>query len=216
MKILFIGNSYTFDNDLSGMFEKLLRNNGYDADCFSVTEGGMELLNYKEDREATRKLDALLGEREYDICFIQEESTMPMRAYDRFEGGLEVLLGKLNGKAKRIILFNTWGRKQGCLETLPDYGWTNESMTKGLYEGYKKAADKFGLELSKVGLNFYEVNSNTQIELYGEDKAHPSYKGSCLACLTHYYTAFGKFPEDISSLELDSKEIDIFKSVVIA
>lgn len=215
MKILFIGNSYTFYNDLPKMFEALAKDNGKDVEAFSVTEGGMELLYFKEDCDVTRALDKLLSERCYDVCYIQEESTMPMKAYDRFESGLEIVLEKLKGKAQKIILFNTWGRKEGCTETLPDYGWTNESMTKGLYQGYCKAAEKFGLGISTVGLNFFDVNANYKaIDLYDEDRAHPSYKGSCLACLTHYYTLFGEFPENTDSLCVTKEEIDIFKNTV--
>lgn len=215
MKILFIGNSYTFDNSLAKMFEALANENGKEVSAFSVAPGGRELLDYEKRDEATIELEGLISENLFDVCFIQEESTMPMKAYDRFEKGVKIILEMLGEKAKRVILFNTWGRKEGCPETLPEYGWTNESMTMGLWEGYSKAAQKFGLSISAVGLNFFEINTNHKdIDLYNEDLAHPSYKGSCLACMTHYYTVFGESPASTSTLKLSAKETEIFKNTI--
>lgn len=216
MKVLFIGNSYTFDNSLAKMFETLANENNKNVTAFSIAPGGRELLDYANKDEATLELEKLISDNYFDVCFIQEESTMPMKDYPRFEKGLEKVLEIINKKTEKIILFNTWGRKEGCTETLPDYGWTNESMTKGIWEGYSRAAEKFGLEISKVGLNFFEVNSmHKSIELYASDRAHPSYKGSCLACLTHYYTLFGEFPLNTSSLEINFSELSVFKNTVI-
>ena len=43
MKILFIGNSYTYFNDMPGLFEKECEKNGVTADVDSVTAGGYRL-----------------------------------------------------------------------------------------------------------------------------------------------------------------------------
>ena len=41
MKILFIGNSYTYYNDMPALLESLMCENGYDAKIHSVTKGGI-------------------------------------------------------------------------------------------------------------------------------------------------------------------------------
>ena len=49
--------------------------------------------------------------------------------------------------------------------------------------------------LSPVGSAFYDVYTNhPEIELYNEDKSHPSLAGSYLAALCHYAAVWGKSP----------------------
>lgn len=43
---LFIGNSYTYYNDMPKLFETLCRENGKDVTAYSVTKGGRELRRY--------------------------------------------------------------------------------------------------------------------------------------------------------------------------
>ena len=46
MKILFIGNSYTYYNHMPEIFERLARENGKEVQVFSVTCGGHKLYEY--------------------------------------------------------------------------------------------------------------------------------------------------------------------------
>ena len=51
MKILFIGNSYIFYNDLAGMLQQLCRDNGKDVTVSSVTRGGRRLYRYEDESD---------------------------------------------------------------------------------------------------------------------------------------------------------------------
>ena len=51
MKILFIGNSYTYCNDLPMLVEKLARENGKDVETFSVTRGGRMLIQLADPED---------------------------------------------------------------------------------------------------------------------------------------------------------------------
>lgn len=215
MKILFIGNSYTYFNDMPKLFEGLAQENGKNVQAYSVTEGGRKLYAFSDGADSvTAELDALLSEHHFDACVIQEFSTLPLTDYDAFISGVDCVSEKLQGRADRLVLYSTWGRKEGS-PTLAEYGWTNESMTEGLRRAYESAAEKIGAQVSYVGLNFREVyTAHSDIELYDPDLTHPSYQGSCLAALTHYHTVFNEFPENTDSLTLSRDEIAVFKKVV--
>ncbi len=215
MNILFIGNSYTYYNDMPEIFEKLARDNGKDVSAYSVTEGGINLYKFTDNTTAvTQKLNSVLAERKYDICFMQDHSLVPVQNSGLFISGVALLHRKIKQYIPTIYLYQTWGRKR-ISDDNPKLWNIDEGMTKGLSKMYKDAATMLKLKVSTVGENFYNLHlASPEIELYEEDCSHPSYKGSCLIALTHYHTVFGEFPANTDSLQLSNKEISDFKLVV--
>lgn len=220
MNILFIGNSYTYFFDLPTLFADLCRANGHDVRVDSVTAGGRELheclTEFYSDLNVGdplgKKISELLEEAEYDVLILQEQSCLPYHNPELFFAGavgLSTIIG-----AWRTILYATWGRMDGS-EDLDYFGWTRESMTKGLYDSYCHAAQLVHGEVSPVGLCFAKaVETTPEIDLYDPDKSHPSYAGSCVAALCHYKTVFGEMPADLSALKLDGEAVAKLTAIV--
>lgn len=214
MNVLFIGNSYTYYNDMPSIFEKLAGSNGKDVSVYSITKGGRKLLQYREPDSTTEALDALLEKGYFEICFIQEQSVLPAKNFEAFLSGLDCVVGKVKSKSDRLILYATWGRKSGS-STLAENNWTTESMNQKLSEAYRKAASLYGAQVSPAGDHFlYIAQHDPEINLYQDDLSHPSYQGSCLAALTHYHTVFGEFPNQTDSLALSDAELFAFKAAI--
>ncbi len=215
MNILFIGNSYTYYNDMPSLFEKLANSNQKNITVWSVTEGGRKLISFADPADSvTAALDTLLTEQKFDTCFIQEQSILPASDYNRFISGLDCVISKLRNRADHITLYATWGRKSGSAD-LTQRNWTTESMTALLSDAYRNAANLYDACVSPVGSNFlYVTQTHPEIDLYDEDCSHPSYQGSCLAALTHYYTVFGNFPQNTATLSLSDAELSAFKSAI--
>ncbi len=215
MNVLFIGNSYTFYNDMPTLFERLVNSNQKKADVRSVTQGGRRLISYADDNDpVTITLDTLLTEQKFDICFIQEQSLLPALDYNEFISGLDCVVSKLKDRVDRLILYATWGRNSGSAE-LKEHGWTTESMAHLLADAYQNAAKQYGADVSPVGNTFLYVTQNhPDINLYDEDHSHPSYPGSCLVALTHYSAVFGNFPDHTDALSLSDSEISAFRAAV--
>jgi len=215
MEILFIGNSYTYYNDLEVIFEKLCRENGLDVNAQRVTCPGRRLHEFtlKED-ETTLKLEALIKEKKFDTVFIQEQSLLPAKDFDKFMFGVNYVTDLISVWGAKLIFYATWARKEGS----PDYealGWTPEEMTDLLQSAYEKAALKFDAPVSPVGVNFLKVSkADPSVNLYDDDMTHPSYLGSCLAAMTHFYTLFGYLPEKTDSLALNEGVVSAFKKVI--
>ena len=220
MNILFIGNSYTYFSDLPTLFSSLCAANGQEVRVDSVTCGGRRLYenlnefmsDFNPDDEYSKKISELVEETEYDVLFLQEQSCLPILNPQMFLAGV-VGLSTIIG-AWRTVLYATWGRADGS-DTLAHFGWTRESMTKGLYDAYCQAAEIAHAEVSPVGLCFAAlVESHPEIDLYDPDKSHPSYAGTCVAALSHYKTVFGEMPRDLSALKLESDAAAVLAEAV--
>ena len=114
MNILFIGNSYTYYNNMPDLFEKLCIENGYDVEVISVTHGGHKLCEYLDKGdEYTEKINVLAKTQIFDVCFLQEHSTFSVLETERFVDAVYRLSKKLENCVKDFRLYETWGRKCG-------------------------------------------------------------------------------------------------------
>ena len=200
MKILFVGNSYTFFNDLPTMFMDLLFENGIEVDVESVTKGGRALNENFTKVDETANALREKAVNEYDLLILQEQSILPIIDYDKFLFGVRETVNLIS--ACKVMLYATWGRREGH-PVLEEHGWTRLGMTEDLRSAYASAGKEVGALVSNVGLAFAAVlESNPDIELYKSDLTHPSRLGSALAALCHYKTFFGKLPEKCASLDL--------------
>ena len=205
MKILFIGNSYTYYNDMPAMLESLLRENGYDATVHSVTKGGRRLFaNLEAGDEYNEKIVKLVSKNNFDLLFLQEQSYFPLVDREKFESAVGTLKALVN--AERTVLYATWGRKAGC-PLLSELSLSSAEMTDALASAYDYAALIHGCEVSHTGLAFKSLADNT--ELYNEDMSHPSYTGSAVAAIVHYRTITGELPKKTDTLGLDKEALAI-------
>ena len=208
MKILFIGNSYTYYNELPSLFEKICGENGQSAEVYSVTSGGRYLRQNLDTEDAcTLKLRNLVENHHFDICVLQEQSTYPLRDRESFLRDILRVAEYMTPHTDRFALYATWGRQFGA-KFLEDLGITCETMAKILYEAYQEAQQRITsstgmpVDVSPVGLTFASVNRNPDIDLYNPDLSHPSYEGSCLSAMVHYKTIFGHAPDSVGCLGL--------------
>ncbi|MBQ9116135.1 MAG: hypothetical protein IJY04_03840 [Clostridia bacterium] len=211
MKILFIGNSYTYFNDLPGLVEKLAEENGINTQALSVTKGGWRIWQYLDNGdEHTEKMEKTLSENTFDAVILQDQSLIALKDNEKFTDGISRMNQKLNDKSDRVILYQTWGRKQGS-PVLEENSWSYDEMANGITSAYRNLAKQLEIELSPVGECFYLVNGeHPEIELYNDDKSHPSPLGSRLAAIVHYRTLFGVLPKSYASLELSMDTLKIF------
>ncbi len=215
MKILFVGNSYTYYNDMPTLFSRLCGCNGKRAQVFSVTKGSRKLHeNLDPSDETTRQLEAVVRVNTMDVCILQEHSVLPLLDFDRFLNNVQGLMDKL-GPAS-YYLYQTWGRKAGS-PFLQEHQLTTRSMSLQLRDAYTKAASLTGAQCVPVGTCFlYSSEAFPQIELYDPDLTHPSYAGSCLSAMAHFRALFGSAPTDLSCLDLPDSTKVAFSQVLDA
>lgn len=217
-KILFIGNSYTFYNDMPALFENIANKAGATVTVDSITTGSQSLINWADFTTADgARVESALNSNNYDIVVLQEKSTSPVNDdYGKFVAGAKALANKINETQEncRIFLYETWGSPAYA----SSYGGTIPEMESRLRAAYETVADKIGANVSYVGKAFtYVYESYPDIQLYKTDEeviSHPSYEGSYLAACVHAATLLGINVED-STYEgsLDSDTAALLKSV---
>lgn len=203
LKVLFIGNSYTYYNSLPVLFKKVANAAGAKVEVASVTAGSRRFSEWSNPTNVygTRVEAALTATNDYDIVVLQERSVSPLSEYDAFSAGAKALATRISQTQKncKIYLYQTWGNpsSQG------NYGGSIPEMESRLRTAYKTVATEIGATVSYVGKAFtyvYEtynlatLGTQSPYWLYQSDNTHPTYLGSYLAACVHTATILGIDP----------------------
>ena len=182
-KILFVGNSYTYYNDMpSALFAPMAEAAGQPVQVSLVAKGGWKLSRYADPEDEGGKLlrETIRGQR-YDCVVLQEQSFTPVVDPEQFFDGIAGVCDLLKDRAERFVLYATWGRKTGS-EKLVELGLSSIEMTEKLAEVYDQAGEKFGIQVAHAGKAFAAYQAeHPAAELYHPDKSHPSALGSEVA-----------------------------------
>lgn len=192
IRVLFVGNSYTYYNDMPDLFREKAEKLEYDASVASVTKGGYYLKAFADPQdEYGQILRQTVEGQEYDVVVLQDQSCNPIQDREGFLTAIGALKSLLEKQTTHFVLYATWGRKEGCPK-LEELELTNETMTQALAEGYQEAADRYGMKIAHVGRAFSAFRKVfPDVDLYNEDLSHPSVEGSNLAAETILKTVIG-------------------------
>ncbi|MCD7763975.1 MAG: SGNH/GDSL hydrolase family protein [Lachnospiraceae bacterium] len=177
MRILMLGNSYIFTNDMPKMLAELTG-----AEVVHHTRGGARLsehLNPKTEMGA-RTLKALVEEH-WDYVVLQEMSNAPVTTRERFLATAAALCDKIYAVGATPVFYITWAYQKGGLQ-LERSGLDYDEMYHGLQDAYRTAASNGNALIADVGTVFYEKSPKEN--LYADDGSHPNEAGSRLAAET--------------------------------
>ena len=177
MRILMLGNSFTFTNHMPQMLADLTG-----AEVVHHTRGGARLS--EQLNPSTRlgsQTQAALQTEKWDYVVLQEMSHGPITAPKSFFSSVEGLCRQIRANGTVPILLATWAYQRGGAK-LTDKGWDYDEMARTLSEAYHRAARENGALIADVGQQFYEL-ADTQA-LYAADGVHPSELGSRIAAET--------------------------------
>ncbi len=208
-KILFIGNSYTYYNDMpENIFAPLARAAGADVTVTSITTGAQNLSNWANpaNSDGARVEAALTAANDYDIVVLQEQSFRPLSNYNGFLSGVQTLAARIKATQTdcKVFLYETWGNPKYVNENEEEYGGSIPAMEAQLRTAYENAARETGASVSYVGKAFtyiYETynlaneGKASPMWLYWKDDNHPSYIGSYLAACVHMAELLGIDPK---------------------
>ena len=201
-KILFIGNSYTYVNDLPLLFKQLSASGGKNVFTDMSAPGGYTLEGHYSLPETIDKINS--GGWKYVV--LQEQSQYPVIEYYK-TGSMYPFAAKLDSiiraNGSETMFYMTWGRKNGgqqcigsyCSPVFADYFHMQDS----LQTAYGNLSALLSAELVPVGLAWKRaLLQQPGIELWDTDGSHPSLKGSYLAACMFYTAVFGESPEGLN------------------
>ena len=193
-KVLFLGNSYTFVNDLPGMFTELAQSGRHPVETGMLAPGGWTLADHVNDTNTQSEL----GTGEWDYVVLQEQSIMPAieesRTYYMYPAA-RTLVTWIRDSGAEPVFFMTWGHRDGA----PDFGVKDyETMQGEIILGYLTIADELGAAVAPAGFTWKQIlEEYPEINLWQDDGSHPTESGTYLAACVFYATIFQESPEGL-------------------
>lgn len=190
-RVLFIGNSYTFFNDLPDTFASLAESGGHDVEIEMIASGGMSLDEHVESDD----LRSEIADGKWKTVVLQEQSHLPATEKNRqtrMYPAARRLIRMIRDSNARPMLFLTWGRSYGR----PQAGLANyEEMQAAVDDAYLTLAAEQRVAVAPVGHAWWEtLYYDGDEELWQNDGSHPSQKGTYLAACVFYASIFRKSP----------------------
>lgn len=206
-RILMIGNSLTYTNDIPSMLRSLCKASGINAFVDSVTLGGNSLTDYVNPgngngspsltakKEVSQQMYTKLKYQKWDFVIIQGKSDETIQIPDKMKHAVATLFPLIKASGAQMVLYCTWA---------PDWKSSvydiNQRQTQ-IADVYYSLAKQYGCALAPSGIAFArERTLYPDLDLYisASDRLHPGVAGSYLSACCIYSTLFGKSAEGIS------------------
>lgn len=194
MQVLFIGNSFTYFNDMPYTFLNMAKTVDPDSRVESIAYGGYSLAQYcDEDTEVGRLVISKIVSYEWDYVVLQEQSLLPCTDEKGFVSAVKRLCGIVSQIGAKVILYQTWAYAENT-DKLLSTGMSYREMSGKLVAAYGKAAAESGATVAPVGEMFARVKDSDYITrlINANDGYHPSSTGSYLAACVIFRTITGK------------------------
>lgn len=174
MRILMLGNSFTFVNNMP---DKLAQLTG--AEVIHHTRGGARLAEQLNPETKMGGLtQAALQNEKWDYVILQEMSNGPITSKDSFLKNVGILCEKIRANGAAPVLYATWAYQKGGKQ-LESFGIDYDEMYQKMHDAYHEAAAQNRALIADVGKHFYELADRQN--MYAEDGCHPNELGSQIA-----------------------------------
>lgn len=202
INILFIGNSYTFFNDMPKIIEDLADHDPdapFRVETHMFVEGGATLASLLTHAE----INKLLTIKQWHYVVLQPQSLWATT--EARTAATNLALGQWNRKINKIgalpVFFMTWPRASHS----NDYKSQQFSFLKSpeimygqIQNDSKIYAKKYDMLLAPIGSYWISsLQNNPELNLYNPDGSHPSQKGSFLTALLFHKMLISETLDDI-------------------
>lgn len=214
VKILFVGNSYTHMNNMPGIFDRIATLAGQSVIVEKSAKSGASF----QEHSTRADLFEAIKKRKWDYVVLQGFSRELAYSIEQIDTATVPYVSMIkdsilqNNHCTKILFYMTWGYEEGyqVLEELNNY----EKMADSIARGYTYLGDVFGFPVVPVGMVWKEVKNNTKIDLYADDRAHPSKNGSFLIASTFYNAIFNTSLDKVFSNTIQSDDAKQIKQIM--
>jgi len=198
LRVLFIGNSHTYVNDLPGLFRGLSEAGGRPVLTDASTFGGYSL----EDHTGNQTTLDKIAQDSWDYVALQEQSVIPTIHYWRYNSmypAARVLDSLIRLQCARTVFYMTWGWKYGGQHSYgeslsPDFRDYFE-MQESVRVAYQEIAAELAAKMSPVGLAFACARRvDSLVDLWQLDYCHATLEGTYLGACVFYAVLHGANP----------------------
>jgi hypothetical protein len=197
VRVLFIGNSYTYFNNLPVLLEKLAASapNARPVKATMFVEGGATLHRLWDQKKAI----GLIQKEHWDYVVLQEQSSLgytylvdgvtKVTDFSDFHKYARLFDKAIKEAGAKTVFYSTWARKDAAQQ--------DQAM---LDYAYITIAKELHALVVPVGIAWQAVRrSDPKVELYYQDGSHPSPIGSYLAACCCLGTMLNQSPVGLTS-----------------
>jgi glyoxylase-like metal-dependent hydrolase (beta-lactamase superfamily II) len=190
LRVLFIGNSYTYFNNLPEIVADFARlaNTSREVQVEAIVRGGATLRDHWDAGTVHQRLRAT----SWDYVVLQEQSMLGLALQDGrptinepgfFHHYARLFVDQVKAAGATPVFFLTWSRR------------ATPELQPRLTSAYEEIAQATGARLAAVGPAWQALRrQRPDLELYAPDGTHPSPTGSYLAAATIWATISGATP----------------------
>ena len=197
VRILFIGNSYSFFNDLPNMLMEVAKTKDIRLDVATAAYGGWTLQQHAHSKQTLN----ILNKMKWDYVVLQEQSVIPSIRGTREKKmypAARKLVQIIRRNGAKPVFFMTWGRRHGLREQGFD---SYSAMQRQITQGYETIARELKVRIAPVGIAWKKARMDAPLlDFWIEDGSHPNKEGSYLAACVFYATIFQDSPEGTGDL----------------
>jgi hypothetical protein len=219
LKVLFIGNSYTYVNDLPSLIVGLAdAAGGRKIETDQHLVGGCTFERHVKDKKAIEKIRA----KRWDVVVLQEYSLQAILNPESMHRYARILNEEVSKQGAKTVLYLTWARQHipqmqdgadpatspgyaramyqmaGAGKTTTLKAWCEQhksGLAGGLDGAYFDIAEELNAAVAPVGMAWKKaLATHPALVLHQPDKSHPNPTGSYLAACVFYATLFDRSP----------------------
>ena len=187
LKVLFIGNSFTYYNNCPEMFKGLAAMNGKNVAVTAATNGGKDLLFQSTADNVQKAIKADV----YDVVVIQDKVGSDFRK-ERFLDGCAATIAAVRAHSPNAGLL--------CYEPWPTRGQL-AAKTAYFTDSYVEAARQHRARLAPAAEGFFTLYVSDGLDYYCRDDRHPQPLGTFNSAATIFYALF----PDAPLMEIDAR-----------
>jgi hypothetical protein len=177
VRILFIGNSLTFYNNLPIVISQFYAAQNRLALTGQHTPGGVGLAQHADNPELARKI----ASQKWDFVVLQDQSALPQMNPQATLDAAKKLCELVRKAGATPVFYLTWGYPA------KEPPGMNVEMQKALTRTYREAAEANNALLAPVGPAWQlALEKDPSVKLYMQNDYHPSPDGSYLAACVLY------------------------------
>lgn len=187
-RLLIIGNSYTFCNDLPALLQAMANADKQAMQVDSYTAGAMSLRGFLNSPQH-RKGISMLEKGNYDYVLLQDQSQTPAYKPEETLSSVQQWSTLARKYGAKPVLFMTWAHAEQTDGKIR----LQTSMHEDTARTYCKAAINSKARVAPVGeawRRWYAKHPNAP--LHTKDMSHPTPEGTYLAACVIYSTITGK------------------------
>ena len=201
LRVLFIGNSLTFYNDLPSLVEQLSAAAGVDRplDAEMIARGGDSFFLHTERRDDGAPL-RVIAEGGWDVVVLQENGRLAARSGNESLPYASRLVRAVRAAGAKPVFYMTWAYRDQA-QALPR-----------IRETYAGLGSRLEVEVAPVGEAWRLARDAAgDVDLFVDDGVHPNPEGSYLAACVIFSTLYQRSPEGLPNLAIAPERAELLR-----